>query len=74
MTCETSFNALKKYIQSLEKYGAKCDEVRINNEQKGSQNGKKDLTDPRPPEELPEWEAIGPFRKSKRHLIERTDD
>ncbi|HID9657579.1 TPA: hypothetical protein ACXJN2_004088 [Serratia marcescens] len=40
MTCKTSFNALKKYIQSLEKYGAKCDKVRINNEQKGSQNGK----------------------------------
>lgn len=40
MTCKTSFNVLKKYIQSLEKYGAKCDKVRINSEQKGSQNGK----------------------------------
>ncbi|HAT3680108.1 TPA: hypothetical protein I8552_000909 [Serratia marcescens] len=40
VTCKTSFNALKKYIPSLEKYGAKCDKVRINNEQKGSQNGK----------------------------------
>lgn len=31
-----------------------------------------EMANPRPPEELPEWEAIGPFRKSKRHLIERT--
>ena len=40
MTCKTSFNALKKYIQSLEKYAAKCDKVRTNNERKGSENEK----------------------------------
>ncbi|MTD05878.1 hypothetical protein GKN89_03915 [Serratia sp. YC16] len=40
MTCKTRFSALKNYIQSLEKYGTRCDKVRINNEQQGSQNGK----------------------------------
>ncbi|MDE1509335.1 hypothetical protein PWJ72_07685 [Serratia nevei] len=38
------------------------------------QHHRWEMANPRPPEELPEWEAIGPFRKSKRHLIERTND
>lgn len=38
------------------------------------QHHRWEMANPRPSEELPEWEAIGPFRKRKRHLIERTDD